>query len=60
MVKQTIQTVINSEQLAQIDYITIVDAENLLELKQLKNQVLIALAVRFGNTRLIDNIVIEV
>lgn len=58
--KQIIQTVINSEQLAQIDYITVVDAENLLELKQLKNQVLIALAVRFGKTRLIDNIVIEV
>jgi len=45
-----------------IDYIAIVDAET-LELKQMLTQgdtVLIPLAVRFGSTRLIDNIILTV
>jgi pantoate--beta-alanine ligase len=47
---------------SQIDYIEIVDAEN-LETKNSLNvgeTVLIPLAVRFGSTRLIDNIVVSV
>lgn len=58
--KQLIKAVITSEPLAQIDYIAIVDAETLLAPEQLENRVLIALAVRFGKTRLIDNIIVEV
>jgi len=58
--KQLIQAAIAAEPLAQVDYIAVVDAENLLELKSIANRVLIALAVRFGKTRLIDNIIIEV
>lgn len=40
---------------AKIDYIAIVDPENLKPLKKIYGDYLIALAVRIGNTRLIDN-----
>lgn len=51
---------ISKEPLAKIEYIQIVDGENLEEIKTIKSRVLIALAVRFGNTRLIDNVLLEV
>lgn len=41
---------------AQIDYIQIVDGRNLEDLKTLKGEVLIALAVKIDQTRLIDNL----
>lgn len=41
--------------LAKIDYVEIVDAHNLEKLTKIKGDVLIALAVFIGNTRLIDN-----
>jgi pantoate--beta-alanine ligase len=40
---------------AALDYAEIVDAESLRPLTRLEGRVLIALAVRFGQTRLIDN-----
>ena len=42
-----------------IDYISVVDAERLTEIKKISGKVLIALAVRIGKTRLIDNIVVK-
>ncbi len=45
---------------AKIDYIDIVDKKDLTPAKSIKGDVLIALAVYFGSTRLIDNIVIGV
>jgi pantoate--beta-alanine ligase len=48
------------EPLAQIDYVTIVDDETLEPIEKIgENAALIAVAVRFGNTRLIDNTVIN-
>ena len=44
---------------AKIDYISIVDQEQLTELKKVKIGSLIALAVKIGKTRLIDNTVIN-
>jgi pantoate--beta-alanine ligase len=41
---------------ARIDYISIVDAENLQPLETLRSNALIALAVFIGKTRLIDNL----
>jgi len=41
-----------------IDYIEIVDAENLEPVKKIQGKVTIALAVFIGKTRLIDNMVI--
>jgi pantoate--beta-alanine ligase len=48
--------VISPAKLARIDYITIVDAENLEPLEDLRPNALIALAVFIGKTRLIDNL----
>ena len=45
---------------AQIEYVSIVDSETLQELEQIKGKVLVALAVRIGPARLIDNIVVDV
>ena len=44
--------------LARLDYAEIVDAENLQPVARLEKPALLALAVYFGRTRLIDNIVI--
>jgi len=43
-----------------IDYIEIVDTTNLEPLTNLNGEVLIALAVKIGKPRLIDNIIIDV
>lgn len=49
---------IESHSLAKIDYITVVDTESLLELETVIPSALIAMAVYFGKTRLIDNIIL--
>jgi len=51
---------IDKQPLAEIDYIAATDAHTLELLNKLKGEVLISLAVRFGKTRLIDNIKINV
>ncbi|MCX5700803.1 MAG: pantoate--beta-alanine ligase [Candidatus Omnitrophica bacterium] len=45
---------------AKIDYISIVDANNLSPLKVVSGDCLIVLAVRFGKVRLIDNVIIRI
>jgi pantoate--beta-alanine ligase len=42
-----------------IDYVTIVDATNLSEVKVIKGKVVIAVAAYIGTTRLIDNILVN-
>ncbi|MFZ5752790.1 MAG: pantoate--beta-alanine ligase [Bacillota bacterium] len=49
---------INQEPNAQIDYVAICDAESLVPVKEIRNRVVVALAVKIGRTRLIDNMVI--
>jgi len=44
--------------LAKIDYISVVDCESLEDIGEIKDNTLIALAVWFGKTRLIDNIIL--
>jgi pantoate--beta-alanine ligase len=44
--------------LAKIDYISISDTETLADLPKIEKSALISMAVRFGNTRLIDNIIL--
>jgi pantoate--beta-alanine ligase len=51
-------TLIKKEPLVNIDYISITDAETLAELKTINKSALVSMAVRFGNTRLIDNIIL--
>ncbi len=54
------RTLINKQPLADVDYIAITDANSLELLNTLKGEILISLAVRFGKTRLIDNIKMKV
>lgn len=56
----TIRSIIDSEPLAQIDYIEIVNGDSLDKIQIIEGKILIALAVRIGKTRLIDNILMEV
>lgn len=51
--------VIEREPLAGIDYVAITDPDTLQDIDEIKGKTLIALAVRIGSTRLIDNILIE-
>ncbi|NSW89991.1 MAG: pantoate--beta-alanine ligase [Firmicutes bacterium] len=57
---ERIYSIISSEKLANIDYIEAVNADTLEKISEIKGKVLIALAVKIGNTRLIDNIIVEV
>ena len=50
---------IESEALAKIDYIEILDFETFQRLKVIQNKTLISMAVYIGKTRLIDNMVID-
>jgi pantoate--beta-alanine ligase len=50
--------IIKSKRSARIEYVKIVDANNLKEVKKIKSPVLIAVAVFFGRTRLIDNVIV--
>ncbi|MGE5373129.1 MAG: pantoate--beta-alanine ligase [Solirubrobacterales bacterium] len=45
---------------ARIDYVEVLSGEDLRDLETLQGKVLIALAVKFGETRLIDNLLLEV
>ncbi len=56
----TMRNMIKSIPHACIDYISVVDAKDLKPVKRLKGKILIALAVYFGKTRLIDNIIVRV
>lgn len=55
-----IEELISTMSEAIIDYIEIVDADNLQPIKEIRGKVLIALAVKFGKARLIDNIIVKV
>ena len=52
----TIVDFINKEPLARIDYVKVVDAFTMQQVNEIKGEVLVALAVYIGKTRLIDNI----
>lgn len=57
--KEYIAQKINTMDLANIDYVEIVDFESLEDVHTLRERTLVALAVRFGKTRLLDNIILE-
>ena len=57
--RKEITEMIKGEKLARIDYIAVVDPENLNETAVIDKPVLIAIAVWFGKTRLIDNIIVR-
>ncbi len=49
------RSVLDSEPLANVDYVSAADPETLVEVDAVTGRVLVSLAVRFGGTRLIDN-----
>ena len=57
--KQIIKDRITAESGAQIDYISICDPVSLQEKKEVNGRTLIALAVKIGSSRLIDNCIVE-
>ncbi|PIP13018.1 MAG: pantoate--beta-alanine ligase [bacterium (Candidatus Stahlbacteria) CG08_land_8_20_14_0_20_40_26] len=54
---KTIRKMIEGKRTARIDYIEVVDSKNLKLVKTINKPVLLALAVYFGRTKLIDNII---
>jgi len=59
-VKEAMINLINSKPYTQIDYVEITSGEDLSDLAEIRGKVLVALAVRVGKTRLIDNLLLEV
>tara|TARA_Y100001960_G_scaffold4784_1_gene5067 strand:+ start:962 stop:1825 length:864 start_codon:yes stop_codon:yes gene_type:complete len=57
--RQNIRNIISAESEAHIDYISICDPISLKEKEIVKGRTLIALAVKIGSARLIDNCIIE-
>jgi pantoate--beta-alanine ligase len=58
-IRRQMTSLIQKEPLAQIDYVSIADAETLEELNLIDRPTLASLAVRIGKTRLIDNMPLE-
>ena len=59
VIRQQMTDLIQKQPLAEIDYISIADAETLDELDRVKPPALVSMAVRIGKTRLIDNVVLN-
>lgn len=58
-VRDAVQAMIAAEPLAQIDYVAVADAETLQPVEKIEQPTLIALAVKIGRARLIDNTVVD-
>jgi pantoate--beta-alanine ligase len=56
---RTARDVIAAEPLAGIDYITLCDTEELKDLEQVDREAVLAVAVKIGRARLIDNVVLK-
>ena len=54
------EKIINLSSRTKIDYISVLDAQTLEEVNGVKGRILIALAVKIGSARLIDNIVLNI
>jgi pantoate--beta-alanine ligase len=57
-IRRQMTELIQKQPLAEIDYISIADAETLDELDEVRLPALVSMAVKIGKTRLIDNIVL--
>ncbi len=60
VVQQTVAARIQATPGAALDYAAVVNADNLEPLERIEGSVLVAIAVRFGTTRLIDNVLVSV
>jgi pantoate--beta-alanine ligase len=59
IIAQTRKIINAAETLSSIDYVSIVDADTLEDLSRITGRALVAVAARFGSTRLIDNITVD-
>jgi pantoate--beta-alanine ligase len=59
VIKEAIESLIHSYPFTNIDYVTLCDPQTLVDIKTLGEETLLALAVRVGKTRLIDNCLIR-
>jgi len=60
-IRDLVRSSVESQPLASIDYVSVADAATLIELDgEVERDALVSLAVRFGSTRLIDNVTLEV
>lgn len=59
-IKETMIFEINKEPLAKIDYVEIVDSEDLSSISKIERSILVPIAVYIGKTRLIDNFTYEI
>lgn len=59
-IREAIEAELKKEPLARIDYVEVVDADNMEAIEELKGNVLAAIAVYIGKTRLIDNFIMMV
>jgi pantoate--beta-alanine ligase len=59
VIRREMTELIEKEPLAKIEYISVADNETLKEIHRVRFPALVSLAVKFGKTRLIDNIVLE-
>lgn len=60
IIQESMARLIEEQPLAQIDYCVVVDADSLAPVSYIENDVLLAVAVYFGKTRLIDNVPVKV
>ncbi|RJX23895.1 MAG: pantoate--beta-alanine ligase [Dethiobacter sp.] len=60
IIKENIAELISKARHARLDYVEIVDSKELYSVPIIKGRCLIAVAVKFGKTRLIDNVLVEV
>lgn len=56
--RAVMREVLAIEPLADVEYVSVADSESLVELDQVDRPALLSLAVRFGTTRLIDNLIV--
>ncbi|MBR6287014.1 MAG: pantoate--beta-alanine ligase, partial [Bacteroidaceae bacterium] len=55
IIRQNLET----EPLARVDYVEVVDFENIQRVERIEGETLVAIAVYIGKTRLIDNFIIK-
>lgn len=58
-IRRQIRGLIDEEPLAAVDYVSVADRETLDEIDVIDRPALVSIAVRIGNTRLIDNILLD-
>lgn len=57
-IQRVASDIIKAEPLAKIDYVAVVDPETLAPIDHIEDKILVALAVRIGSVRLIDNMLV--